>query len=179
MFVKKKKRGFTLIELLVVIAIIGVLSSIVLVALGNARQKAKETEYVTFVSSVTDLVEAAIAVGAFDGAPYVRGCLGDYPNGVCWDGHSWWDIPTYQSQITEILSEVGSIPRAVPSPVNENYGVMIHHCPNTMGECSSRSLVQIYAYVGDGNTDLCEKFGWSNITVHDNDHCVTDYWLDN
>jgi len=54
---RKNKKGFTLIELLVVIAVIGLLSSIVLVSMGPARKKAKDTKRMTDLKQISSAME--------------------------------------------------------------------------------------------------------------------------
>ena len=54
---KQNKKGFTLIELLVVIAIIGLLSTLAVIALNNARQKSRDARRVSDVKQIQSALE--------------------------------------------------------------------------------------------------------------------------
>ncbi len=73
---KTNKRGFTLIELLVVIAIIGLLATIVLVSLNNARNKANDAKVKSDLSQIMLGMEMYYA----DNSEYEAGV------GTCADG---------------------------------------------------------------------------------------------
>ena len=51
------KKGFTLIELLIVIAIIGLLSTIITVAMGNARLKARDSKRMSDLKQLQTALE--------------------------------------------------------------------------------------------------------------------------
>ena len=54
---KQNKKGFTLIELLVVIAIIGLLSTLAVIALTNARQKSRDAKRVSDIKQLQSALE--------------------------------------------------------------------------------------------------------------------------
>lgn len=56
--IKKKKHGFTLIELLVIIAVLGLLASIVLVSLSNARGRTRDSDRVQSFVNISKGLEA-------------------------------------------------------------------------------------------------------------------------
>lgn len=64
----KNNKGFTLIEMLVVIAIIGLLSSVVLVALGPSRAKAKDARIISDLNQTRVLIETSYAAGKYNTA---------------------------------------------------------------------------------------------------------------
>ncbi|MFA5360312.1 MAG: type II secretion system protein [Patescibacteria group bacterium] len=53
----KKQKGFTLIELLVVIAIIGLLSTLAVVALNNARMKSRDAKRISDIKQIQTALE--------------------------------------------------------------------------------------------------------------------------
>lgn len=53
----KQRRGFTLIELLVVIAIIGLLATLAVVALNNARSKSRDAKRVSDIKQIQTALE--------------------------------------------------------------------------------------------------------------------------
>jgi len=66
MVLDHKKQGFTLIEMLVVVGIIGILSSVLLTALGPARDKAKDSRIIQQMNQIRSLAET-VYDGDYDG----------------------------------------------------------------------------------------------------------------
>ncbi len=59
------KSGFTLVEILVVIAIIGLLAGVVLVGLGPARQRARDTRRLSDINQIRAWAEANSSGGSY------------------------------------------------------------------------------------------------------------------
>lgn len=122
-------RGFTLMEMLVVIGIIGVLSSIVLVSVSNARKDARDNMRVTTLDQLSLMMRLYVEEYGSDidcpdgiqlkegGVPVKSGVIGD---GTCADG----------TQILDFLRKnMGELPE---DPLGDNtdhfYYYDAHNC---------------------------------------------------
>lgn len=149
----KKKKGFTLIELLIVIAIIGLLAAIVLVSLSTARDKAKVTSYVTYMTQMKRLVADAIAAGYFDDLAIPKACdLGVYgqePVGTDSCG-----------QLNTELKKLSELPNpGVVSPFNATGKVGLMASPSPADD----THVRVFAIVSGDKIvakKVCDQAGW-------------------
>jgi len=112
---KKKTKGFTLIELLVVIAIIGLLASIVLVSLNNARQKARDSKRLSDIRQVALALELyADSNNAF--YPTVVGCTAGN-----WSGAMTSCLEAIQSPMNPCSNAVSYMTKVPTDPRGGTY----------------------------------------------------------
>ena len=96
------RKGFTLIELLVVIAIIGILAALILVVLGNARDKAKDARVTSNLGQMRSLA-AVYYYSNKNGYRYLDWCVRYASPEYCYG-----DIAGAVDKIRDDMAEVGA-----------------------------------------------------------------------
>ncbi len=140
----KNQTGFTLIELLVVIAIIGLLSSVVLVALNGARIKARDVRRRADLKQISTALEFYFdKYGTYKtlGGGW-RSVFAD-PTSACgcgWLGYQ--DGGSYPLAVTQVLKNEGFMATPLVDDPNttKRPGYMIYLCDNDKSYSISATL---------------------------------------
>jgi prepilin-type N-terminal cleavage/methylation domain-containing protein len=120
------KKGFTLIELLVVIAIIGIIATIVLVALGSARDKARDVKRKATLAQIGRVLSGSSCYMPNTGA-------GDYDIADLWP-----EVKIKYPQVTQFISTPPEDPKT-GTETQTNYRYIV----NNSGKCAIYANLEI------------------------------------
>ncbi len=93
---KKHQKGFTLVELLIVIAIIGILAGIVIVSMGNVRDRARKSSLQSTLSSITTIAALCVNDGGNILDPAAANGGGDICDDTSITNETWPDLNNIQ-----------------------------------------------------------------------------------
>ena len=117
---KKNQRGFTLIELLVVIAIIGVLSGIVIVAVGDATARARDSRRLADMRQLAFVLEKHTAL---QGAANLDGCTGPFASTTACSITNHPAIERYFAAIVEPAPAINAVVCSGVGAAGCNYSI--------------------------------------------------------
>ncbi len=138
---RNKNKGFTLIELLVVVAIIGLLASIVLVAMNGARQKTRDAKRLSDVKGLGSALELFFSTARAypTGTAYIQPNPTDTNSDIM--GVAGLTAATFSGTFNFTPSYIATIPQA-PVPVDNRSGSV----------CTSANNPYQYVTTTRGNT---------------------------
>lgn len=132
-------RGFTLIELLVVMTILGLLASIILIAVDESREKSRNAARNTTIQEYRKALELMRTnEGGYVGDTSFQ-CLGDYSDDNCWtDGVGFSENAALNTALLPYIS----LPAG---DFVENYeGFVFRVCPTGGAGCSASFTDEVY-----------------------------------
>jgi len=159
----KNKKGFTLIEILVVVSIIGFLTTIVLVSLNSAKEKAQET------AGIQQLKEVKNAINMFysDNGYYPEGNIDNLESVLSTGGKVYISEITDNPQLVYFGTSTGSI--ICNSGKCPNYSLALWDLKDSgmmvwqdaINYCASKGkrLTTIYDYVNQNSLSIDKKAG--------------------
>lgn len=132
----RNKKGFTLIELLVVIAIIGLLSTLAVVSLNNARVKARDAKRMADIKTLQQAIE--MHIGDYEHAPAVPASWVALTTGVAADG-----------RLTAYLPGGMPVPPGTPTATSNKFIYCVKGSPNNNKYLVGAILETTDAIAGD------------------------------
>lgn len=165
--------GFTIVELLIVIVVIAILAAITVIAYNGMQQRANNTAIIDAASKSLRMIQSYIAA---NGA-YPHTSNGGYACITTTTGCYGSAAVVANSTFDTKIATIGNVPRSVPAPGADHYGIYLLYTANITYNTQIQPLM-IWYYL-QGANQKCGVAGVMNYAWPDTITSATGYTTSN